>query len=107
MAESGTPLAELVERLAPKKRGKGRLPAAPSRGAIGISVATAYPSAAAAGSIQSPLTEQDGTRTYHATAQYVTSSDGFFVLEFFPVETITFLDAGQNEVQCVFDDAAD
>lgn len=107
MAGSGNTLAELVERLSPKKRGRGRLDPAPSRGAIGESVATAYPSAAAAGAISSPLTEEADTRTYHATAQYLTSSDGFFVLEYYPVETVSFLDAGQNQVQVVFDDASD
>lgn len=107
MAGSGNTLAELVERLAPKKRGKGRLAPAPSRSAIGASVATAYPSAAAAGAISSPLTEVADTRTYHATAQYLTSSDGFFVLEYYPVESVSFLDAGQNEVEVIFDDASD
>lgn len=106
MAGSGNTLAELVERLTPKKRGKGRLESAPSRSAIGVSVATVYPSAAASSSIRSPLTEEDGTRTYHETAQYLTSSDGFFVLEFYPVATVSFLDAGQNEIECVFDDVA-
>jgi hypothetical protein len=107
MAESGVPLAELIERLSPKKRGKGRLKPAPGRSAIGESVATAYPSASAAGAISSPLTEVADTRTYYATAQFLTSSDGFFVLEYYPVETVSFLDAGQNEVQVVFDDASD
>lgn len=104
MAGSGNTLAELVERLAPKKRGKGRLAPAPSRSAIGTSVATAYPSASDSRGIESPLTEQADTRTHHATAYTLTSSSGFLVLEYAAVDEITFSDAVGEEIVLAFDD---
>jgi hypothetical protein len=106
MAESGVPLAQLVERLAPKKRGKGRLRPAPSRTAIPASTATAYPSGADIDGIESPLTEQADTRTYHATTYTLTSSSGFLVLEYAAIETMTFSDAVSREVVFEFDDTA-
>ncbi|MBT6049396.1 MAG: hypothetical protein HOG49_21580 [Candidatus Scalindua sp.] len=55
--------------------------------------------------IASPLTELEGvidgidkTRTYHATDQVITSSDGFFTLVFNNVETINFKDSQLADV---------
>jgi hypothetical protein len=93
---SGLTVAELLERLRPQSRGKGRLTAAKPRTKIGESVATAYPSAAPNGGIRSPLTED--SRTYYTTSATLVSSNGFFVLEYYPTESITFLDDSQQEI---------
>lgn len=103
---SGVTVAEMLERLRPKSRGKGRLPAAPSRTRIAESVATAYPSASASGSIDSPLTETADTRTYHETLHTLTSSSGFFVLEYYSVATVTMTDKNGREVVFEYEDVA-
>lgn len=96
MSQRGLTVAELLERLRPSKRGKGRLPPAKPRGKIAASVGTSYPSAAPNGGIRSPLTEQ--SRTYYDTVAEVKSVNGFFTLQYYPTETITFLDDAQQEL---------
>lgn len=78
----GVSLAEQIGRLIPPKRGKGRLPPAPTREAIGVAKSEAVPAGAdpsSASGIVGPLTEQVyAGSTYY----YQTSSDGLFVIEF-------------------------
>lgn len=76
----GVTLADAIERLTKKKRGRGRLDPAASRDAIGVSVAEAVPTATEPGSgVVSPLVEQAYAG---ATFYSFTSSDGLFVFEF-------------------------
>lgn len=54
--------------------------------------------------IDSPLTETDNTRTYHATEKYIKSSDGLFVIAYQHIATMTFRDASNREVVFNFDE---
>lgn len=92
-----------LERLQRKKRGTGRLDPADTRGALPASSGIGYPGASSetgggTGALASPLTETG--RTLHPP-HTVTSSDGLFSLEFYPVNTITFEDTNAAEVQFV------
>ena len=80
-AASQINLAEALNRLSGKKRGKGLLPDPPKRDGIGVARSEAVPAGAEPGSsgIASPLVEQAYTgSTYHS----LVSSDGLFVFEF-------------------------
>ncbi len=76
-----------------------RLPALPARGGIpsatatGMATQTASP--ASGGEIDSPLTEQ--SRTYYPQ-QYITTSDGLFVIGYMPVQSVTMKDASKRVV---------
>ncbi len=74
-------IQEQLERLAGKKRGKGRLPPAAPRAALPADTVTVYPTAESpnGGGIASPLTEQAYTGE---TWKTLTSSDGLFVFEY-------------------------
>ena len=77
----GLSLAEAIERINAKKRGKGRLGPAAKRDKIAVSTAEAVPgTAATGGSIGSPWVEQyyDGSQGYYE----LVSSDGLFTFEF-------------------------
>lgn len=104
MSQRGLTVAELLERLRPSKRGKGRLPPAKPRGKIAASVGTAYPSAAASGGIDSPLTETVDTRVYYETLHTLRSSSGFFVLEYYNVSTVEMKDKNGREVVFAYRD---
>jgi hypothetical protein len=91
MSTGGT-LKERVERLAGKKRGKGRLKPAAGRDGIPASVAIQYPtSEPLSGGSGLPWTEQEYTGTSWLDLR---SSDGLFVFEF-PAET-TYRDSSGN-----------
>lgn len=91
-------LAEALRKLQPIKRGRGRLKPPAEREAIAASVATIYPSTGNVGSgIASPLTEDDTLREYHALDS-ITSSDGLFVIEFYPYSKRVFDDANSEQV---------
>jgi hypothetical protein len=59
-----------------------------------------------AGTIQSPLTEEDfDTREYYGTEAVIAiSSDGLFTLEAPAIKTIIMTDAGNNEIEFVYAD---
>lgn len=71
----------------------GRLGVAPARQPIGADRSTAYPTGIDedSSSIASPLKEVEGTRTYHAEQELV-SSDGLFTLTWTPVNQLTMKD---------------
>ena len=100
MADLPTTLKEAVNRLAPQKRGKGRLDPAPGRSAIPSSTAIEYPSgdATVSSGIASPLTEQETSTEWYE----LRSSDGLFVLEV-PARTL-YTDASGREVLVVHRD---
>lgn len=93
-----------ISDLIPKPRGKGGLGSAATREALPESVATARPNRAspgsAGGSIASPLTEQ--APPDDATLYTLTSSDGYFVLEFH--SKTLYLDAYESEVEVIHRD---
>lgn len=101
-------LKSAIQSLQPQARGKGKLdglaggrPISGLRGSgIGSAPATGASVSSSAG-IASPLTETDGTRTYHAN-QTLTSSDGLLTLEFAPVNQVTMTDANSAEVRMVY-----
>lgn len=80
-------LADLVRRLSPQPRGKGRLPEAPAVAGLPASKVEAVPSggrgAVTGAGIVSPLLEQPYTGS---TYYQLVSADGLFVFEY-PAET--------------------
>lgn len=82
MANGGIEITEALERLLPRKRGKGRLPPAPTRAGLGPSIAEAVPSGGDRGSGTgwiSPIVEQEYTGS---TYYYMVDSSGLFTFEF-------------------------
>lgn len=95
----GVSLSEAIERLAPKRRGKGRLAPAPAREGIATDVVEVLPSADPlnASGLVSPLVEQ----AYAGTTYYnFTSSCGFIVFEF--ADSTTYIDDGGSGSAVVF-----
>ena len=96
MDNSGVDLGEAIERLLPRKRGKGLLPDPPERDGIGVAVSEAVPAGAEPGSgggVTSPLIEQ----AYAGSTYYsLVSSDGLFVFEF-PDQTEYIDDDGAGD----------
>ncbi|MCC5809851.1 MAG: hypothetical protein JJU06_05710 [Ectothiorhodospiraceae bacterium] len=87
-----------------------RLPRAPRRGLFPRSRVEAVPEDRPEGGpgggagIASPLTEPDyEAREYYET-QFITSSDGLFVLELAPIRKLVMEDANANEVEFDFAD---
>jgi len=93
-------LSDQLKRFINTSRGRGRLDPAPERDAIGIATSEGLPTAnetsTGGGGIASPLTEQAYTG---ATFYNLTSSDGFFVLEY--PATTEYLDANSDTVEVV------
>ena len=95
--ETGVDLANAIDRLVPPGDGKGRLPPAPARDAIGESVSEALPIATSptgdgSGPV-SPWVEQAYTgSTYYS----IVSSDGLFIWEY-PDQTIYIDDDGNGD----------
>ncbi len=97
-----------INKLIPSRaRGKKRL--APLGGSRSIAASRGIgmlSGAANSGGIASPLTEVAGQRTHHTTARSLTSSDGLFVLTYYNLKTIRFLDAKGRAVIFNYDDPA-
>lgn len=90
-------LSEAIGRLLPKKRGKGRLPPAASRGAIGESVSEAVPSAAEPGGagVNWPLTE---ISRVSETVRVYDPADASVFIDIERATQVTFQDAGGEQV---------
>lgn len=102
-AGGGTDVADAIDRLTPKQRGKGRLGPAPSREALPPSSAEALPPEPAAGGISWPLNEVADARTYGLPLEF-TSSDGMFVWVVQPVAATEFVDADGSGGPVNFDE---
>lgn len=96
---SSADIEDMIERLVPQPRGKGRLKAPPDRSALPKNSTVAFPSSGSntGGGIDSPLTEDDTQRTYWPDV-VVTSSDGLFTLTIQPYKRRVFTDAAGREV---------
>ena len=92
----GLSLAEAIDRINAKKRGRGRLGPAASRDKIAVSIVEAVPASTPtqSTSLASPWVEQyyDGAEGYYE----LVSSDGLFTFEF-GAETTYLTDDGNGD----------
>lgn len=91
-----------------QRAGLPKLGAAKERQPIPAGSATStlrerQPEGSGGGGIASPLTEDTGTRTLHATTA-LQSSDGLFVWEYQHIDTLTFTDADGATVEVTLED---
>jgi len=97
-----TTLADAIERINSRKRGKGRLGEAATRTTLPVAVSEAVPTASTEGDgIISPLVEQEYAG---ATFYSLTSSDGLFVLEYGDTTTLIDNDGTGNTFVIKHDD---
>ncbi|MEE4660999.1 MAG: hypothetical protein V2J89_11065 [Halieaceae bacterium] len=88
-------LGKSIERLIGRKKGKGRLPPAAARGALGVDVVEATPQSSqpSSGALNWPITEEDiADREYHPEVFYQ-SPDGIFVMLVSAPSKMVFTDA--------------
>jgi hypothetical protein len=98
---------DINKLIPPKARGKKRL--APLGGNRSIAASRGVgklSSGTSASGIASPLTEVAGQRAYHTTIRSIRSSDGLFVLAYYNLKSIRFLDAKSRTVIFNYDDPA-
>ncbi len=83
----------------PKKRGKGRLPAAEDKGALlgGLGIGSPLAAEDAGTGLRPPFDEVPGFRAYYDEKSQI-SSDGFFVIVYQDLKSTLFLDQDATNI---------